>query len=244
MDSGNSASIQSSNGGDDQDLLDSSSSFLNPSPKTNSAPHQHLFLTHQNPTLFDPPKHTNNLDQHDLIWSMGLRSQQNYFSNFGNSSSVTSSRTQSQPGPFPSPSEPEAHVPGASVRPDHPSGVIKNPKKRARASRRATTTVLKTDTTNFRQMVQEFTGFPAAASLPGPPYSRPPDIFSAAVRPGAHLDTPGPIYPIRPFSPLFPSLLNPSTIDSIVTTANIVSTNHDMSGFQSDLQDNDILQKQ
>ncbi|KAL6552167.1 hypothetical protein OROGR_008321 [Orobanche gracilis] len=36
----------------------------------------------------------------------------------------------------------------------------RNPKKRARASRRAPTTVLTTDTTNFRAMVQEFTGIP------------------------------------------------------------------------------------
>jgi len=34
------------------------------------------------------------------------------------------------------------------------------PKKRSRASRRAPTTVLTTDTTNFRAMVQEFTGIP------------------------------------------------------------------------------------
>lgn len=37
----------------------------------------------------------------------------------------------------------------------------RNPKKRSRASRRAPTTVLTTDTTNFRAMVQEFTGIPA-----------------------------------------------------------------------------------
>jgi len=36
----------------------------------------------------------------------------------------------------------------------------RNPKKRSRASRRAPTTVLTTDTTNFRAMVQEFTGIP------------------------------------------------------------------------------------
>ncbi|KAL3020884.1 hypothetical protein AAZX31_05G167800 [Glycine max] len=39
--------------------------------------------------------------------------------------------------------------------------VVRNPKKRSRASRRAPTTVLTTDTTNFRAMVQEFTGIPA-----------------------------------------------------------------------------------
>ncbi|XP_038996650.1 VQ motif-containing protein 22-like [Hibiscus syriacus] len=44
-------------------------------------------------------------------------------------------------------------------------GVTKNPKKRTRASRKAPTTVLTTDPTNFRAMVQEFTGIPA------PPFS-------------------------------------------------------------------------
>ncbi|KAK7399532.1 hypothetical protein VNO78_10717 [Psophocarpus tetragonolobus] len=38
--------------------------------------------------------------------------------------------------------------------------MVRNPKKRSRASRRAPTTVLTTDTTNFRAMVQEFTGIP------------------------------------------------------------------------------------
>lgn len=46
-----------------------------------------------------------------------------------------------------------------------PSGPGRNPKKRSRASRRAPTTVMTTDTSNFRQMVQEFTGIPA------PPFS-------------------------------------------------------------------------
>ncbi|KAF7816959.1 type-2 histone deacetylase 1-like [Senna tora] len=41
----------------------------------------------------------------------------------------------------------------------------RNPKKRSRASRRAPTTVLTTDTSNFRAMVQEFTG------IPPPPFS-------------------------------------------------------------------------
>lgn len=39
---------------------------------------------------------------------------------------------------------------------------VRNPKKRSRASRRAPTTVLTTDTTNFRAMVQEFTGIPSS----------------------------------------------------------------------------------
>ncbi|GER49605.1 VQ motif-containing protein [Striga asiatica] len=52
----------------------------------------------------------------------------------------------------------------------------RNPKKRMRASRRAPTTVLTTDTTNFRAMVQEFTGVPAlpfgGGPCPGPSFPR------------------------------------------------------------------------
>ncbi|KAJ1406840.1 hypothetical protein SESBI_24816 [Sesbania bispinosa] len=64
--------------------------------------------------------------------------------------------------------------------------VVRNPKKRSRASRRAPTTVLTTDTTNFRSMVQEFTGIPA------PP-------FSASIS-SSHLDTTSKkeIHPINP----------------------------------------------
>ncbi|KAE9587753.1 hypothetical protein Lalb_Chr23g0277301 [Lupinus albus] len=51
---------------------------------------------------------------------------------------------------------------------NHNKNMVRNPKKRSRASRRAPTTVLTTDTTNFRAMVQEFTGIPAPTftSLP------------------------------------------------------------------------------
>ena len=54
--------------------------------------------------------------------------------------------------------QPQQRSPGRGP----PSGSGRNPKKRSRASRRAPTTVMTTDTSNFRQMVQEFTGIPAA----------------------------------------------------------------------------------
>ncbi|CAN4106375.1 unnamed protein product [Withania somnifera] len=59
--------------------------------------------------------------------------------------------------------------------------LVRNPKKRSRASRRAPTTVLTTDTTNFRAMVQEFTGIPAPpfTSSYCPPISR-FDLFASA----------------------------------------------------------------
>lgn len=53
--------------------------------------------------------------------------------------------------------------PIGSVPTDKKTGLAttRNPKKRSRVSRRAPTTVLTTDTSNFRAMVQEFTGNPS-----------------------------------------------------------------------------------
>ncbi|KAK9069593.1 hypothetical protein SSX86_011497 [Deinandra increscens subsp. villosa] len=60
------------------------------------------------------------------------------------------------------------------------AAAARNPKKRTRASRRAPTTVLTTDTTNFRQMVQEFTGIPNtpfSASSSSSNFSRRLDLY-------------------------------------------------------------------
>ncbi|KAL1560880.1 VQ motif-containing protein 22-like [Salvia divinorum] len=46
--------------------------------------------------------------------------------------------------------------------------VAKPARRRSRASRRTPTTLLNTDTANFRAMVQHFTGGPAARQLPVP----------------------------------------------------------------------------
>ncbi|XP_041008722.1 uncharacterized protein LOC121252932 [Juglans microcarpa x Juglans regia] len=82
------------------------------------------------------------------------------------------------------------------------TNVVRNPKKRSRASRRAPTTVLTTDTTNFRAMVQEYTGIPAPPSTSSPfPRSR-LDLFgtaSTSLRSG-HLDPAQPPYLLRPFA--------------------------------------------
>ncbi|KAL5219075.1 hypothetical protein ABZP36_019759 [Zizania latifolia] len=68
------------------------------------------------------------------------------------------------------PSSSSATMP-LSPAPPHPPppAPSKPPKKRPRASRRPPTTVLTTDTSNFRAMVQEFTGFPAPPFVAGPP---------------------------------------------------------------------------
>ncbi|KAK4796364.1 hypothetical protein SAY86_028690 [Trapa natans] len=56
-----------------------------------------------------------------------------------------------------------------------PGGRVSKPKRRrSRASRRTPTTLLSTDTTNFRAMVQQFTGGPAAHFLAGASGPRPP----------------------------------------------------------------------
>ncbi|CAL5084154.1 unnamed protein product [Urochloa decumbens] len=56
---------------------------------------------------------------------------------------------------FPATTAPSAPASSSAAAPRKP------PRKRPRASRRPPTTVLTTDTSNFRAMVQEFTGIPA-----------------------------------------------------------------------------------
>ncbi|KAL7154786.1 hypothetical protein ABFS83_03G026100 [Erythranthe nasuta] len=234
MDSGNSGSVQSSSGGDEQDFdsragSESISSFFNPSSHFRStispaAPHPPPpYLPHhqiQNPTFFDHYNNTN--DNHDLIWSRPglIRSEHhyNYASHFGNTSSSSS---------LPIPTS-TAAAEGHAGRAPPQASVPKNPKKRTRASRRAPTTVLTTDTTNFRQMVQEFTGIPAAPFSGGSPYPRRMDLFSSAassLRSGGHLGSLGPL--LRPSSsttpPPPPSFLNSSMVDS-TNTNNPMST--------------------
>ncbi|ESW31634.1 hypothetical protein PHAVU_002G254700 [Phaseolus vulgaris] len=124
------------------------------------------------------------------------------------------------------------------------SNVVRNPKKRSRASRRAPTTVLTTDTTNFRAMVQEFTGIPA------PPFTSSPfprtrlDLFASAATPTLRsnlnvnvnpLDPPTPPpYLLRPFAqklqfrslhPFPPSLSN-TLSPSTNSTTNSTSINY------------------
>ncbi|WOL03360.1 Cytochrome P450 [Canna indica] len=70
---------------------------------------------------------------------------------------------------------------GSSARPGEAEGRVARPaRRRTRTSRKAPVTLLNTDTTNFRAMVQQFTGFPSA-----PPQS------SSYGRPGFGLSSTG-----------------------------------------------------
>ncbi|OIS96013.1 PREDICTED: putative uncharacterized protein DDB_G0286901 [Nicotiana attenuata] len=285
MDSGNSGSMQSSSGGDEEydSRGESISTFLNNnnnnptlhfgSISSNNNPPPPFLSHHQHPTFFDP--HSQNLDTNfpqnansqfntnDLIWSQrGLRSDQN-FNNFGTSSANATQVVLHQNLFSGSSSVPlqQSSIETAgnviqrasnSAQPEHQPNVVKNPKKRTRASRRAPTTVLTTDTTNFRQMVQEFTGIPTAP-FTGSAYTRRLDLFStagSAMRSG-HLDTLGLLYPSRPsaqkvnqVSPFMPqlssststsssSLLSSSMIDALMPTNNNTGNNNSIIGGTS-----------
>jgi hypothetical protein len=73
-----------------------------------------------------------------------------------------------------------------------PAATPRGSRKRTRASRRAPTTVLTTDTSNFRAMVQEFTGVPAPPFAAAGARSRLPSSHPAAA--------PSPYLLLRPFA--------------------------------------------
>ncbi|BAT78528.1 hypothetical protein LR48_Vigan04g189400 [Vigna angularis] len=162
MDSGNSGSISSSD-----EEYDSSShadpSFLN---HFASISHPQPSLVPSHPSMFDLSstylhalsQSNPNQNPHNSflnIDSLAQRSQSNCTlpETLPSSSSATPAINQCLPAPQPLSSPPQT------------TNLVRNSKKRSRASRRAPTTVLTTDTTNFRSMVQEFTGIPA------PPFS-------------------------------------------------------------------------
>ncbi|KAM0005297.1 putative VQ motif-containing protein [Helianthus debilis subsp. tardiflorus] len=74
--------------------------------------------------------------------------------------------------------------PNPNFGPEKLGVTTKNPKKRTRASRRAPTTVMTTDTANFRQMVQEFTGIPAVP-FSSSAYSSRRDLYAGSTEPMA-----------------------------------------------------------
>ncbi|KAJ9170339.1 hypothetical protein P3X46_018454 [Hevea brasiliensis] len=284
MDSGNSGSMQSSSGGDEEydSRAESISAFLNSNnnplshvgPKPNPPPppdhhhhhqHQHQHQTHSSSSsMFDPlsnyfdplsssrspPQLTNpnSLLNLDMVWSKNIRSETNCtdLGAFLAPSSPTQQFFTNQPPSrttFPSvqiPQGPECATRGsgsasasASVSNDQgtittsSNNIVRNPKKRSRASRRAPTTVLTTDTTNFRAMVQEFTGIPAPPFTSSSfPRSR-LDLFGTAstLRSAAHLEPPTPPYLLRPFAQKIqppPPFLSSSSASTSFSTSSLV----------------------
>ncbi|POO04015.1 VQ motif containing protein [Trema orientale] len=141
------------------------------------------------------------------------------------------------PGP-PSSSSSHHALTGGSQFPGRPSSSGRSSKKRTRASRRAPTTVLTTDTSNFRAMVQEFTGIPAPPFSSGgyaTSFSRCRlDLFGGSGMPD-HL------YPLRPSaqkpqtSPFLSSSNAPLFGNSVAmvdarTSSNVASNNVYLSG--------------
>ncbi|OMO56059.1 VQ motif-containing protein [Corchorus capsularis] len=202
-------------------------------------------LSSRSPQLSTNPNSLLNLD---VVWSKNLRSEPNCNDLGGGgfitaaSSSPPTQQFQSRASSFPSMNQiPENNnkissvsVSGGNSDQPNNNNMVRNPKKRSRASRRAPTTVLTTDTTNFRAMVQEFTGIPA------PPFTSSPfprtrlDLFGSSMRlsnTAAHLVDPSPPPPppphylLRPFAQklqppfvssdaLTSSSINPSTTDN------------------------------
>ncbi|KAK9284450.1 hypothetical protein L1049_023623 [Liquidambar formosana] len=69
----------------------------------------------------------------------------------------------------------------------NPDGRVSKPiRRRSRASRRTPTTLLNTDTTNFRAMVQQFTGGPSAPFASGSSHHGAPPSFGFGVGASRH----------------------------------------------------------
>ncbi|XP_010500056.1 PREDICTED: RNA-binding protein 33-like isoform X2 [Camelina sativa] len=123
--------------------------------------------------------------------------------------------------------------------PPPPPSSSRNPRKRTRASRRAPTTVLTTDTSNFRAMVQEFTGVPASPfSHPFSSTTRRFDIFRSPSDPLTY----NPFRPMpqkphhQPLNPSSSSLLNNHHSTTSMTFPDLPlpqNQTHQVSTFQS-----------
>ncbi|CAH2076012.1 unnamed protein product [Thlaspi arvense] len=151
MESGNSSSMQSSSGGGGggEEEYDSRAADQSIS----------AFFDHHNhhvSSLPQPQQNHLNLFHFDHSSNNSLLPP-NYFNN---NMTNTFLPVNQQPDPI---SHPDLRTFSAtsSLPPPNNIGVTKKAKKRSRASRRAPTTVLTTDTSNFRAMVQEFTGIPS-----------------------------------------------------------------------------------
>ncbi|KAL0289959.1 UNVERIFIED_CONTAM: hypothetical protein Sangu_2593800 [Sesamum angustifolium] len=174
MDSCNSGSLQSSSGGDEE--YDSRAAVADSLFMSSTRPPPHVVGSISNqppppPPLFDPLSNYvqlhQNLNNSSLLISPNMSwPRPTSLRSDPNSHDIINPMLSTSPPPFMSAFQTPAAVgsadnnsPGTAQNPNQTAA--RNPKKRSRASRRAPTTVLTTDTTNFRAMVQEFTGIPA-----------------------------------------------------------------------------------
>ncbi|XP_068316188.1 uncharacterized protein [Pyrus communis] len=287
MDSGNSGSMQSSSGGDDEydSRAESISAVLSnqPSqlgPMSNPPPHHHHHHHHHHhqmdplSNMFDPLSsrltNPNPLLNFDMMWSKTLRSDPNPTDLAGLSQPILTSPCINQLGQsrggaaaggggggsstFAALQIPQdiQNVSASFSAPNNQThnnnnnnnGVVRNPKKRSRASRRAPTTVLTTDTTNFRAMVQEFTGIPAPPFSSSSPFARSRlDLFGSAAAASSLMRSAGgggggggglgldatPPYLLRPFAQKVTHQPPSSLLDPI----NSSSTNHNLLNVQN-----------
>ncbi|KAL6900804.1 hypothetical protein ACP4OV_005480 [Aristida adscensionis] len=225
MDSGNSAgSLQSSSGGDDFDsscgagAVDSSplsALLLRPQQPPSTAPV---------PPFFDAFFYA----LHDLATPATPSSLPALWSSPPFTAAAGASPTLSP--------SPACH--GVAASPDQasaPAGTApppRGPRKRTRASRRAPTTVLTTDTSNFRAMVQEFTGVPSPPFAGAPARSRFDNLFQSpysmrSAGAGATAAASLPAYLLRPFAHKLqasPPFNSPSTSSSPTSSIAIAAS--------------------
>ncbi|KAI3930091.1 hypothetical protein MKX01_020761 [Papaver californicum] len=181
--------------------FDHLSTYLNPFSSSRSSP--------QNP---------NSLLNLDTVWPKNIintSSEPNNSSNNSNPMGLSSSRQHlnqylGENIHFSNPS---------SLGDNHRQKPTRNPKKRTRASRRAPTTVLTTDTSNFRAMVQEFTGIPDAPFSASTSLVFPRSRFDLSSTSPTGKQSAPPPYLLRPFSLKVNHQL-PSSSTFIDTTCN------------------------
>ncbi|KAL5556341.1 hypothetical protein UlMin_038577 [Ulmus minor] len=283
MDSGNSGSLQSSSGGDEEydSRAESISALLN--NQSHVLPHQSSSSAMFDPlsSFFDPVSsrplqlgNQNSLLNLDILWSKNPRSDPNSdFAGLTQQSQPFLSNQFGQSGRLPGGGSGSGSVGGGSNFPagiqigtetgsrapapndqnGNNNNVVRNSKKRSRASRRAPTTVLTTDTSNFRAMVQEFTGIPAPPFTSSPfPRSR-LDLFGtgSSIRSG-NLDPSPPPYLLRPFAqkvqaqppPSFLSVAPNSTSSSSTMVEALVGSNSNTTSINYQLSSDLNLLKQ
>ncbi|XP_010547630.1 PREDICTED: uncharacterized protein LOC104819309 [Tarenaya hassleriana] len=243
MDSGNSHSMQASIGGGEEEndsrADQSISAFFNHHNSTaaaatarNAIPPASLYHHHDSiggafPGPHPPPHHQPNIDplisnyfNLDTVWPSttvravpdvaGPSSETAFFTN---PTSLPDLRRNSSGSALSSDNN-NINKNGNSTK-----NMARNPKKRSRASRRAPTTVLTTDTTNFRAMVQEFTGIPAPPFTGSSPFSRTGrfDLFGPS---------PNSPFPLKPFAQkrIPPSFLSSASSSSPSSSTAVIAS--------------------